>query len=165
MFISAFDPFLRNKIEAQLTAVTMDKLVQGCVARWPVGRVAKLEDMLGRVLRAEPEGMRCPGLNRANASAGRKLVFRSLVQIMDRRLDAVAPGDVHPPAMFQAMNGFVALAMDGFFGFVDEDEGFRHDLDLPAGKRIVKLAYGRRRGNPHFDDPWAAVGLDEDDLF
>src|SRR5271166_473601 len=111
MFMSALDPLLRHEVEAQLAAMAMHELVQGRVARRAVRRIAELQNVLGRVLRAQLEGVRRPLLHGADASARWELVLGGLLQEVNRGLDAVAAGYVHPSTVFQAVHRLMALAV------------------------------------------------------
>jgi hypothetical protein len=148
----------RHQVEANRAVVTMNQLLQGRVARRPFRRVADLQNMLGRVFRVHPEFMYGPCFHRTNTRAGRERVLGGFVQEMHGRFDAMATADMDPCTMLQAMNRFMALAVQVVFGFIVEDESFRIDLDADSSERVVKLA--ERDGLGDFGFEYAGPALD-----
>ena len=89
----------------------MHQAMQGGIAWRPIGAVAELQHVFGRILRVEPEMMHGPRLDPVDARAGGERVLRRLVEVMHGGLDPVATGNMNPLAVLQARNGFLALPL------------------------------------------------------
>jgi hypothetical protein len=159
--MSPLNSLFRHEVEADRTLVTMDQAMQRRVAGRPFGRVTDLQDMFGSVFRVQPEPMHRPRLNRTNARAGREWMLRRLVEEMHHGLDTVTAADMDPASVLQAMNRFVTVGVQVIFGFINEDEGFRIDLDADASQGVVKIAQRRSLDELGFENAGLAMNLDK----
>jgi hypothetical protein len=143
--------------------VIVNQLVQGRVARRTIGRIADLQYMLGRIFRVHPEFVYGPSFHCTNTRTRGKRMLGSFFQEMHGGFDAMATANVDTRPVIQAMNRLVMLAVQVFFGFVDEYEGFIVERNTYGREGVAKRAYGRSLDEFRFEDAWASVNLDEDD--
>lgn len=137
------------------------QVVEGRVGRGPLLRAAELQDVLGGVLRVEPELVDGPLLHRADPDARRELVLGRLLQVVDGRLDPLAAADVDAAAELQAADDLEEIPAEMLLSVVEEDERLLVDMDPCGGERLAELAEGAGGRQLRLEDPWSPVGLDE----
>ena len=152
--MSPLHSLVGHQVEAHGAAVAVPELEQRRVARRALGRLAELQDVLGGVLRVQLELVDGPLLHRPDADARREVALRGLLQVVDRRLDALATADVDAACRASARGpGPRRLASKGLLRLVDEDEVSASDVDARGGQSVVKFAQSGRGGQFRLKHP------------
>ena len=112
--MSPLHALIGHQVEADVAAVAADQLVQRRVAGRSLGGVAQLQDVFGGVLGVQLELVDGPLLHRAETHAGGEVALGRPLQVVDRRLDALAAGDVDPAAVLQTVDRVVERTEDGY---------------------------------------------------
>ena len=133
--MSALNPLLRHKVEADRAVVTVNQLLKRCVGGGTLRRFADLKHMLSRVLRSQLELLDRPGLDRADAGTRREFMFSGLIEVVNRRLNALTARHMNPGAVLEAVDRLVAGAFMVVLRLVDEDKGLGAELDAGQFRR------------------------------